>query len=423
MPNAVFKTLAAKTMGDFAPRGGVDLWNLGDQDRRGSVEMSGLQCSMIVSYEVTANGEAAVIVEAIFPLCRVGRNDPRGYCKERCDGFLLGRGKDQSGVPSIDAMKVRCVTFDGSALWLEYVNVARDERWTRILFPSPTKPQICERLQCETVDEDAEERFFQNEVLVKEVKGVHGWFGVRRLRQRGRKHDGLSAPWDAVITAGLLMDLEFLQKFDLDEELKQRVVFVEDVDVHRAFFQCPERRISGMFRLAKVRMLESIFKCRLGLVHSPGGGMYYLGVWANDQAEYACPAFPFLTKSDSMLEPDEIFFKAALNSLRTLGSYLNDEEGTIPYSVEIEGDYIGRLDRGDAAMFAYGASEFLLRSGSRKSAKELFPIIKRCIEIVRSKVHPILGIVYSESDELEGRFPTGAMSRLTALFTSWRSHP
>ncbi|MEM9052276.1 MAG: hypothetical protein AAGC47_09515, partial [Bacteroidota bacterium] len=39
---------------------------------------------------------------------------------------------------------------------------------------------------------------------------------------------------------------------------------------------------------------ESIFESKLGLVHSPGGGRYYCGFWANDQAEYVGPFFPYL---------------------------------------------------------------------------------------------------------------------------------
>jgi len=29
-------------------------------------------------------------------------------------------------------------------------------------------------------------------------------------------------------------------------------------------------------------------------MHGPGGGRYYAAIWANDQAEYANPFFPFL---------------------------------------------------------------------------------------------------------------------------------
>ena len=32
----------------------------------------------------------------------------------------------------------------------------------------------------------------------------------------------------------------------------------------------------------------------MGLVHSPGGGNYYAGIWANDQLEYGGSFFPWL---------------------------------------------------------------------------------------------------------------------------------
>jgi hypothetical protein len=42
--------------------------------------------------------------------------------------------------------------------------------------------------------------------------------------------------------------------------------------------------LDTMFRFAKLRAGESIFRTKGGDVHSPGGGSYYAAVWCNDQA-------------------------------------------------------------------------------------------------------------------------------------------
>jgi len=43
----------------------------------------------------------------------------------------------------------------------------------------------------------------------------------------------------------------------------------------------------------------------------------------------------------------------------------------------------GQRDRGDAAMYAYGASRFVLAAGRRDWAKELLPAIRWTLEYCR----------------------------------------
>ena len=59
-------------------------------------------------------------------------------------------------------------------------------------------------------------------------------------------------------------------------------------------FVSPDPVVNTAFAFAKVRAAESIFATGGGFMHSPGGESYYAAVWANDQAEYANPFFPFL---------------------------------------------------------------------------------------------------------------------------------
>jgi hypothetical protein len=135
-------------------------------------------------------------------------------------------------------------------------------------------------------------------------------------------------------------------------------------------------------------------------MHSPGGGRYYAAIWANDQAEYANPFFPFLGN----LEGNE----SAINSFRHFARFINADYKPIPSSIIAEGIDIwnGAGDRGDMAMIAYGASRFALAYGDKKNARELWPLIEWCLEYCKRKVNDN-GVVSSDSDELEGRFPAG----------------
>jgi hypothetical protein len=136
-------------------------------------------------------------------------------------------------------------------------------------------------------------------------------------------------------------------------------------------------------------------------MHAPGNGVaYYAAVWANDQAEYANPFFGELG------DPKAI--ESARNSFRHFARYMNPEFRPIPSSIIAEGDgfWNGAGDRGDMAMIAYGAGRFALANGDRQTAEELWPLIEWSLEYLRRKVTPD-GVVASDSDELEGRFPAG----------------
>jgi len=77
----------------------------------------------------------------------------------------------------------------------------------------------------------------------------------------------------------------------------------------------------------------------------------------------------------------------------------------IPSSIVAEGDDVweGAGDRGDAAMYAYGAARFALARGDSKIAEELWPHILWALEYCRRQMTPD-GVIASDSDELEGGF-------------------
>jgi hypothetical protein len=94
---------------------------------------------------------------------------------------------------------------------------------------------------------------------------------------------------------------------------------------------------------------------------------------------------------------------------------MNDAYNPIPSSIIAEGTDIwnGAGDRGDAAMIAYGASRFALSQGDPVIAEELWPLIAWCLEYNRRHLNA-RGVVTSNSDELEGRFPSGEANLCTS---------
>jgi hypothetical protein len=159
--------------------------------------------------------------------------------------------------------------------------------------------------------------------------------------------------------------------------------------------------------MAKIRCAESVYATRGGLMLGPGGLSYYAAVWCNDNVEYAGPFFPFLGDPGGN--------QASIDTYRIFRPFMGPDFHPIPSSIISEGNDIweGAGDRGDAAMYAYGAARFCLARGSRAIAEELWPAIEWCLEYCSRQITPD-GVIASDSDELEGRFSTGKANLSTA---------
>ncbi len=158
--------------------------------------------------------------------------------------------------------------------------------------------------------------------------------------------------------------------------------------------------LDTMFTLAKIRAGESVFRTKYGLMHSPGGYSYYAATWCNDEVEYAGPYFAYTG--------DKLLIEASYNAYKMYMPFMSNSFKPIPSSVIAEGvDYWnGAGDRGDAAMYLYGASYFSMTLGDRGVAKEFLPAIRWCAEYCERKKNEF-GVIESDSDELEERFPSG----------------
>jgi hypothetical protein len=103
-----------------------------------------------------------------------------------------------------------------------------------------------------------------------------------------------------------------------------------------------------------------------------------------------------------------------MNSFRLFAKYMNKDYKPIPSSIIAEGTDVwnGAGDRGDQAMIAYGASRFALAYADTDEAKQLWSLIEWCLEYLRRK-KTNEGVIQSDADELEGRFPAGKINLST----------
>lgn len=190
-------------------------------------------------------------------------------------------------------------------------------------------------------------------------------------------------------------------------EFQARVNRVQDIK-SKLVLATPDTLLNTAFAFAKLRGTESIYLTKGGYMHGPGGLRYYAAIWANDQAEYNNPFFAFLG--------DDIGNKSSMNAYRMFAKYMNPEYKPIPSSIIAEGDAVwqGAKDRGDMAMIAYGAGRYALANGDVDSARVLWPLIEWSLEYLHRKLNAD-GVVSSNSDELEGRFPAGSANLHTSI--------
>ena len=281
---------------------------------------------------------------------------------------------------------------------------------TRILFPSTTQPMFCEKYVLENKGNKAvtvEINQVKNVMTTAAEKGVNGSYRIIQALN-GAAYTSLQ-PGQSVsfyaYTAGYEQgEPEVIP--DIERELSKRQAFIQEL-WGKLVLNTPDPVINTMFAFAKIRGAESIYDTACGLLHGPGGESYYAAIWANDQAEYINPFFPFLGYDKGN--------QSALNAYLQFARFMNDTYKPLPSSIIAEGTDVwgGAGDRGDAAMIAYGASRYALERGSKEEAEQLWPLVEWCLEYCHRKVNTD-GVVASDSDELEGRFPAGDANLCTS---------
>lgn len=281
---------------------------------------------------------------------------------------------------------------------------------TRIVFPSVSNPAICEKYILRNTGESAVNVEIPVSRSVIDTDPAIGVDGSYRLVSEiiGSTSKQLQPKEELVFYASIsgYKQGETEQKMDIEKELQARKDLIAGF-WNNLILETPDPVVNTMFAFAKIRGAESIYDTKGGLMHGPGGESYYAAIWANDQAEYINPFFPYLGY--------EVGNGSALNSFKHFARFMNPEYEKIPSSIIAEGLDVwgGAGDRGDAAMVAYGAARYALARGDKGEAEELWPLIEWFLEYCRRNLND-KGVVASDSDELEGRFPAGKANLCTS---------
>lgn len=383
------------------------------------LEMSGQMLSVVLRYGVDADKSFHLNRSLVFPMLRMKPNKTGSNLKQRFD-------VDIPAMITVDDQtllneKVERVMFDG-ILRVEsdygYIHRRKEQAHTihveRTLYPSPTKACYLEEY---TFTNNSKNPVtlrvpdWRVKYTTPEAAGVYGAYSIEASLSKqgfftlkpGEKLDFFAvfqayklsgeAPLDV---AGLVVAEERAQRKELVVQWWENLVL-----------DTPDTILNRMFAFAKIRGAESIYKTKGGPMHGPGGEAYYAAIWANDQAEYINPFFPFLGY--------EYGNQASLNSYRHFARFMNPEYKPIPSSIISEGvgTWHGAKDRGDGAMIAYGAARYTLARGDKAEARELWPLIEWCLEYCKRQLTPD-GVVASDSDELENRFPSGDANLCTS---------
>ena len=370
-----------------------------------NLEMSGRFISVIASYGVDEKGRPVLSRQLVFPMLRTIPNDTHA-------NIIYTFGSDAAPVIKINNRPVneQAKRFVLRGLLIIESIVNNNISVKRELFPSTDKPLAIEKFTLTNssgrdITVDVED--FEKNSRSHPEKSVYGVYEITAKSYGSGIY--VLKPNESMTFAVLFTGRKISEQTpvaDIDQEFVKRNSFVNQM-FNSLSFVSPDLVLNRMFDFAKIRSMESIYETKGGLVHSPGGASYYAAIWANDQAEYANPFFAY-TGYPTAIEAGNV-------SWRWFARYMNPEYKPIPSSIIAEGTgfWNGAGDRGDQAMIAYGASRFALALGDSKTAEEIWPLIEWCIEYCKRKIN-IDGVVESDSDELEGRFPAGKANLCTS---------
>ena len=386
-------------------------WNVKDRiPHYDHIEMSGLKVSTVLRYGVNADGSFELNKSMIWPMLRTIPNNTHASLMRR----FAWNATDMVSVngQSLSGEKVNKITLDGKMTVESTIGLPRnaEAELTRIIFPAVAKPAVYEKyilrntgsspLTVEVpesravINTDPEKGVDGSYKLVSEIIGA----ATKQLQPKEE------LVFYAAITGYKNGEAEL--KPDVEKELQERKELIAGF-WDNLILETPDPVVNTMFAFAKIRGAESIYDTKGGLMHGPGGESYYAAIWANDQAEYINPFFPYLGYGAGN--------GSALNSFKHFARFMNPEYEKIPSSIIAEGTDVwgGAGDRGDAAMVAYGASRYALARGDKAEAEELWPLIEWCLEYCHRNLND-KGVVASDSDELEGRFPAGKANLCTS---------
>jgi len=369
-----------------------------------SIEMSGQRASLIIKFGYDDNAVLKLQRQIVFPSLRIYPNNTHGSYRcvipESYSSLIMSGGK-------LLSEHVRTFSFDG----ILHINSFTDVfEISRDIFPSAEKRCAVEIITVKnTTEKDAEITINTGGV----ANTTLGPMGINLTETLCEKSGSIYIePGEDIKFAIFYCGHRVSEKAEFgssETELSERLLLIKRLTGQLAL-DTGDKTVDLMFHFAKLRAGESIFVTKCGLIHSPGGEAYYASVWCNDECEYSGPWFAYTG--------DNVLLEAALNAYKLYQPFMGVDYSPIPSSIIAEGTDVwsGAGDRGDAAMYLIGACEYVLARGNMEVAAELWSSISWCVEYCLRKINSD-GVVESDTDELEGRFPTGKANLATSCNT------
>ena len=391
----------------------TDWWSLGDGDTtvwkiEGSklphgdrIEQGGRRVGQKIWYSIDSDGVLKITRSVVWPSLRKLPNNTKG-------SLIQSYKSEAEPQITVDAqplgpIKIEEVRLDGV---LTFTGSASGLAIKRVTFPSFEKYSAVDRW---TLTNPGHKPVAINIAPLALSTEKDGPYGKNLIQVQ------CDAPATINLAAGKSVSFSILFSAHLEGTQLEAVDGTNEEKLRRDFIdhlnqslclETPDPILNRAFTFAKWRVAEAINDTRGGMMLAPGNLSFYAATWCNDNVEYAGPFFPFLGDAGGNT--------ASLNTYRQYIPFMKPDYGRIPCSIIAEGvDTWGPFDRGDAAMYAYGASRFCLASGDRTIADELWKGIEWTLEYCKRKQTPA-GVIGSDSDELEGRFPHGTANLTTS---------
>ncbi len=365
------------------------------------IEMSGFYTADLVTYGVAEGGVAVIGRYCVFPTLRTIPNNTLASLRKKYEPesfpVLLadGEGEDE---------KAHSFTVDG--ILTARTKTSKYEI-IREFFPSEYLLAAIERTTVKNItDKPVRLTLSTPEVVLdSEIRGTKGMYQLEVVHDAVDEilEPGESLTFDLACTARKANDP--LVIVDGAKEKNRRRRRCREL-MNAVTLTTDDKELDTMFRFACLRAGESIFRTVTGDIHAPGGTNFYAASWCNDQVEYAGPWFA--------QTGDKVDLNASMNAYGHYMPFMSDSYTAIPSSVISEGLDIweGKGDRGDAAMYLFGGSFFALVCDNGEYTKKLWWALKWCAEYCHRRTGPE-GVVCSDTDELEGRFPTDGYANLS----------
>ncbi|MEI7901144.1 MAG: hypothetical protein WCK89_12905 [bacterium] len=346
--------------------------------------------------------------DSVTGLCYTARfyNVQKDLLKKKKVLFQASRATDPEVKVNGQALQFGApasATFDGllTVTYPEKGGIAA----TRTLYPSTLKALVVEEWQVRnTGGQPVKVLVAADRNVQSNGEGVAVDWSCQGIEDVSLKSGGVVC--FSVCVQARLGSASDVEAVDVAAEHGARAALAEAAWRGPGRLETPEPALDAAFALQKLHVLEAPIETCKGVITHNGSLIYSPGIWANDPVEYSSPVFPFF--GDAGLN------RAGMGMYRVWQDHCLTN-GIVPFPGSFEGPALNltQRERGDDAMVLYGLSKFILFQGDRAAAEELWPLINFSAESVL-KHTTADGIVASETDEMEDRYPTGKANLSTS---------